>query len=72
VKKYLDPFFFSTDWLPKDFKSLSRTGVAVGNAMVDLDYIATCHQLINQKSPSKVVAVFDFGEDDSIGRCFFS
>ena len=35
--------------------SMSRTGVAVGNAMVDLDYIALSHDLITNKSPSKVL-----------------
>ena len=32
--------------------SLERTGVAVGNAMVDLDYIATSHELIRYSAVS--------------------
>ena len=45
---------FLLDWHPKDFPSLSRTGVAVGNAMVDLDYIASSHNIISNKSTNRV------------------
>jgi hypothetical protein len=42
------------DWKPKDMTSLMKTGVAVGNAMVDLDYIAMSHDLITNKSVNRV------------------
>ena len=34
------------NWIPKAPTDLARTGVAIGNAMVDLDYIAESHNLL--------------------------
>ena len=37
-------------WKPRDEESLKRTGVAVGMAMVDDDYVASCRELGMVKS----------------------
>lgn len=46
------------DWFPNNVAELSRTGLAIGNAMVDLDYIAESHNLLNNTSKGNKVSPF--------------
>ena len=45
-------------WHPQDPKELERTGVVIGNAMVDLDYIAESHNLLTTSSKGNKVSPF--------------
>ena len=45
-------------WTPNDQESLNRTGVAIGNAMVDLDYITDSHNLLTGNAKSNKVSPF--------------
>ena len=45
-------------WTPNDDKLLNRTGVAIGNAMVDLDYITDSHNLLTGNAKSNKVSPF--------------
>ena len=46
------------NWNPKDSKLLERTGVAIGNAMVDLDYISESHNLLTNNEKGNKVSPF--------------
>ena len=46
------------NWHPSDDISLSRTGVAIGNAMADLDYIAESHDLLMRSERGNKVSPF--------------
>ena len=35
-------------WDPNSIRDRLRTGVCLGNSMVDLDYISVCHDLVNR------------------------
>ena len=46
-----------SNWIPKGDNLLARTGVAIGNAMVDLDYISESHDLLTGNTKgNKVLA----------------
>ena len=46
------------NWHPKDPEPLARTGVVIGNAMVDLDYIAESHNLLISSTKGNKVSPF--------------
>ena len=35
-------------WDPNSIRDRLRTGVCLGNSMVDLDYISVCHDLVTR------------------------
>ena len=45
-------------WNPKDKEQLVRTGVVIGNAMVDLDYIAESHNLLTSSTKGNKVSPY--------------
>ena len=51
------------DWGPKDPEQLVRTGVVIGNAMVDLDYIAESHNLLTTNIKGNKVSPFFCSQD---------
>jgi len=45
-------------WDPNSIRDRLRTGVCLGNSMVDLDYISVCHDLVNSGKGRKVSPFF--------------
>ena len=59
------------NWNPKDKEQLGRTGVAIGNAMVDLDYIAESHNLLTSSTKGNKVSPYFVPKIFKDQRMFF-